>query len=358
VFKILVLNLGSTSSKVAVYEDQELSYDFVLRHEEEMKSSPTAGAQAPYRKKLVLDWLSEHGEKMENFQAIAARGATIPEASLGGTYLVEGKYKDLLLELYVPDKPLIHGNRIITPLSLSLVEGLNIPIYITDPSSVNEMSPVAKLSGIKGFERRGRFHALNQKMVARKHAEKLGKDYRDCRFVVAHMGGGISVGAHKDGLVVDANDAGEGYGSFSADRAGTVGTEVMLTLAYDRGLSRSEVFRAIRGEGGLVSHLGTADLKEVSRMAEEGDKYARLVMDALFYQIAKDIGHYAACLKFDLDAILLTGGMAYSSHLVDSVTGYVEKLAPVAAYPGEFENEALAAGAYRVLSGQEAPIIL
>jgi butyrate kinase len=358
VFKILVLNLGSTSSKVAVYEDQNLRYDFVLRHEEEMKSSPTAGAQVPYRRELVLNWLAEHGEKMENFQAVAARGATIPEASKGGTYLVAGKYRDLLMELYIPDKPLIHGNRIITPLSLSLVEGLDIPIYITDPSSVNEMTPMAKLSGIKGVERRGRFHALNQKMVARKHAERLGKSYKDCRFVVAHMGGGISVGAHKDGLVVDANDAGEGYGSFSADRAGTVGTEVMLNLAYDRGLSRSEVFRIIRGEGGLVSHLGTADLKEVSEMAENGNEYAKLVMDTLFYQISKDIGYYAATLKFDLDAILLTGGMAYSDRLVDSVTGYVGKLAPVAAYPGEFENEALAAGAYRVLSGQEEPILL
>jgi butyrate kinase len=150
-FKILVLNLGGTSSKVAIYEDLNVKADHTIRHSaEEMKAAPLSRDQVPYRKKLVLDWLAQNGERIENFSAIAARGATIPEASLGGTYLVDGKYRDLLLELYIPDKPLIHGNRMITPLSLSLVEGLNIPIYITDPSSVNEMTPMARLSGIKG----------------------------------------------------------------------------------------------------------------------------------------------------------------------------------------------------------------
>jgi butyrate kinase len=266
--RILVINLGSTSSKVAVFEDETLKCDATLRHEEEMKLKPTAANQCERRKELVLNWLAEKGYSMSDFDAIAARGATIFEAQKGGTYLVDGKYKELLLELYIPDKPLIHGNRIITPLCLSLVEGLNIPIYITDPSSVNEMIPIARLSGIKGFERRGRFHALNQKMAARKHALAIGKDYEDCRFVVAHMGGGISVGAHAMGKVIDVSDAGEGYGPFTPDRAGTVGTEVMLTLSFDRGLSRAEVFRIIRGGGGLSSHLGTADLKEAEAMAE------------------------------------------------------------------------------------------
>ncbi|MDR2368732.1 MAG: butyrate kinase [Deltaproteobacteria bacterium] len=357
-FKILVLNLGGTSSKVAIYEDKNCVCDFTLRHEEEMKSSPTAAQQVPYRKELVLNWLREQGEKIENFDAIAARGATIAEAYQGGTYLVEGKYRELLLELYIPDMPLIHGNRIITPLSLSLVEGLNIPIYITDPSSVNEMSDLARVSGIKGFERRGRFHALNHRIVGRKHAEKIGKTYKEARLVVAHMGGGISIGAHQDGKVIDANDAGEGYGPFSPDRAGTVGTEVMLTLAYDRGLTRQQVFRMVRGQAGLVSHLGTADLKTAEAMARDGDKYADLIVETLYYQIAKEIGFCAAVLDFDLDAVLLTGGMAYSERLVKTITKKVQKIAPVVPYPGEFENEALAAGAYRVLSGEEKPIIL
>jgi butyrate kinase len=358
-FKILVLNLGGTSSKVAVFEDRKQKCDITLRHsEQEMAAAPTARDQVPYRKKLILDWLESVGEKMENFNAIAARGATIPEAHLGGTYLVDGVYKKLLLELFIPDKPLVHGNRIITPLSLELAAPTGIPVYITDPSSVNELSPMAKLSGIKEFERRGRFHALNQKLVGRKHAEALGKSYKDARLVVAHMGGGISVAAHKDGLVVDVNDAGEGYGPFTADRAGTVGTEVMLTLCFKRGLTYDQVFRQVRGGGGLVSHLGTGDLREVEAMVDAGNEYAKLVMETLFYQIAKEIGYCAAVLEFQLDAVVLTGGMAYSKKLVSALTQYAHRIAPVVTYPGEFENEGLALGAYRVLSGEEKPILL
>jgi butyrate kinase len=358
-FKILVLNLGGTSSKVAIYEDTKVKADHTIRHsEEDLKNAPLSRDQLQYRKKLVLDWIAQNGERMENFSAVAARGATIPEAYRGGTYLVDGKYKDLLLELYIPDKPLIHGNRMITPLSLALTEGLNIPVYITDPSSVNELTDIAKVSGIKGFERRGRFHALNQRVVGRKHAEKIGKPYKDCRFVVAHMGAGISVAAHRDGLIVDVNDAGEGYGTFTPERAGTVATEVMLTLSYDKGLSKSEVFRMIRGGGGFMSHLGTSDLRKVEAMVDGGDKYAELVMQALFYQIAKEIGSYAAVLKFDLDAILLTGGLAYSKRLTETLIDHVGKIAPVVLYPGEFENEALALGAYRVLSGETKAIVL
>jgi butyrate kinase len=358
-FKILVLNLGGTSSKIALYEDLALKHDVTIRHsKEEMAAAPNCREQIPYRKALILQYLDSIGEKIENISAIAARGATIPEAYQGGTYLVEGKYRELLLELYTPDLPLIHGNRIITPISLSLTEGHSIPIYITDPSSVNELSPMAKLSGLKEYDRRGRFHALNHKMVGRKHAEKLGKSYKDCRFVVGHLGSGISIGVHENGRVVDVNDAGEGYGPFSPDRAGTVGTEVMMTICFDKGLSKNEALRTVRGRGGLFSHLGTDDLRIVESRVDDGDEYASLVMETLFYQIAKEIGYCAAVLKFDLDAIILTGGLAYSERLVSRIKEYVQKIGPVVTYPGEFENEALAAGAYRVLSGEEKPIIL
>jgi butyrate kinase len=323
-----------------------------------MKPSLTSARQVAYRKGLVLDWLRGQGEGMENFDAIAARGPAIAEAHQSGTYLVEGKYRELLLGVYVPDMPPIHGNRIITPLALSLAEGPGIPVYVTDPSSVNEMSDVARVSGLKGIERGICFHALNQKIVARKHAERIGKAYGEARLVVAHMGGGISVGAHRDGRVIDVNDAGVGYGPFSPDRAGTVGTEVMMTLAFDRGLTKEEVYRLIWGGGGLASHLGTAELKTAEAMAGDGDGYADLVVETLYYQIAKEIGYCAAALGFDLDAVVLTGGMAYSGRLVSTITKMVGRIAPVVAYPGEFENEGLAAGAYRVLSGEEKPIIL
>jgi butyrate kinase len=195
-------------------------------------------------------------------------------------------------------------------------------------------------------------------MVARKHAEKLGKPYKDCRFVVAHLGGGISVGAHENGLVVDAGDTAEGYGPFSPERAGTISSGVMMELCYDEGITRDQFHRLIRVNGGMVSHLGTTDLKAVEARTDAGDKEAELVIEAMFYQIIKDIGYYAAVLKFKLDSILLTGGLAHSQRLVSRIKEYVETLAPVEVYPGEFENEALASGAYRVLSGQEKAIII
>ncbi|MDR1043918.1 MAG: butyrate kinase [Candidatus Adiutrix sp.] len=357
--KILILNLGGTSSKVAVYDGTLLLVEQTLRHtEENMRAAPTAREQLEYRKSLILAWLAEKQLSMSYISAVAVRGATIKIAAQSGTYLVTGRYKQELMDLFIPDKPLIHGNRVVTPLALALVGDLDIPIYITDPSSVNEMSAKATISGVKGYQRRSRFHALNQKMVARKHAEKLGRDYRDCRFVVAHLGGGISIGAHESGRVTDANDAGDGYGPFSADRAGTVSTEAMLDMCYGRSLSQPEVYALIRGGGGLISHLGTGDLREVEAMADGGNEEAALIHDALVYQIAKEIGAYAAVLKFDLEAILLTGGMAYSQRLVNGLKEYIGKLAPVEVYAGEFENEALAAGACRVLSGQEEAIIL
>ncbi|MDR1487574.1 MAG: butyrate kinase [Deltaproteobacteria bacterium] len=358
-YKILVLNLGATSSKVSIYEDLSVKVDSVIRHsKQEMQAAPLSRDQVVYRKKMVLQWLADNGEAMENFDAVAARGATTPEANQGGTYLVDGKYRELLLQIYIPDEPPLHGNRIITPLALSLTEGLNIPIYVTDPTSVDEMTPKAKLSGLKGHPRRSCFHALNHRIVARKHAAKLGKPYPECRFVVAHMGGGISVGAHENGLVVDAGDTAEGYGPFSPERSGTISTGVMMELCYRQEITKDQFHRLVRGNGGLASHLGTSDLREVEARVDSGDQEAQLVMEAMFYQIIKEIGSYAAVLKFELDSIILTGGLAYSRRLVSRVEQYVGKLAPVAVYPGEFENEALAAGAYRVLSGQEKAIVL
>jgi butyrate kinase len=358
-FKILVLNLGGTSSKVAVYEDRTLKHVATIRHsKEEMAAAPTAQSQVAYRKRLFLDWLKGIGEGMEGFSAIASRSPAVPEAVFSGTYLLEGLYKERLLSLHTPDKPMVHATWIMAPLAIELTGGLGIPVYITDPTSVNEMAPVAKVSGIRGFERKSRLHALNQKQVARKHAEALGKPYRDCRFVVAHLGGGISVGAHREGLVVDVNDLRAGTGPFSSDRAGTVATEAMLELCFKRGLGYEQVLRMLMGGSGLVSHLGTGDLRDVEAMADSGDGYAGLVMEALFYQISKEIGACVAVLDYDLDAVILTGGLSNSKRLVESVSRGVRRVAPVAVYPGEFENEALAFGAYRVLSGEEKPIIL
>lgn len=358
-YLILVLNLGGTSSKLSIYQESELLVGHSIAHpDEEIRRRPLSSQQLDYRLELVESWLAQNGRTMDDFQAVAIRGATIREASRSGTYLVTGTYENLLMKLYIPEEPLVNGIRIITPLAIRLVGDRKIPIYITDPPSVDEMQPVAKVSGLEEYPRRGRLHALNQRAVARKHAAAIGKTYDQCRFVVAHLGGGVSVGAHCGGKIIDANDAGDGYGPFSTDRAGTVSTETMLDLCYDRGMTREQVYRHIRGEAGIYAHLGTRDMRKVERRMQQGDSKAELIYKAFVYQAAKEIGSMATVLKGRLDAILLTGGISHSKQLTAAIQEYVSGIAPVEVYPGEFENQALADGACRVLRGEEKAIIL
>ncbi|MDR1486629.1 MAG: butyrate kinase [Deltaproteobacteria bacterium] len=358
-FRILVLNLGGTSSKVAIYEDLKEIADFTLRHTpEDMKKYPLVKDQVPYRKKMIEDWLATYSLTINDFDAVAARGASIPEAYMSGTYLVDGYYKDLLFKVHKPEDPFVHGIRMITPLAVEMMGDKKIPIYVTDPPSVREQLPVARICGVKGFERMAQGHVLNQKAVGRFHAEKLGKDYNKCRFAIAHLGGGVSVAAHENGKLIDINDAGDGHGPFSPDRAGTVSSGHMLKMFYVEKLPYEVVYKRIRGNAGVKGHLGTNDMREVAERIKNGDEFAKLIFDAMIYQVAKELGGCIVALRGDVDAILVTGGIAKSDYLIDGLKYYLEKLAPVVAYPGEFENQALAAGAYRVLSGQEQPIIL
>ncbi|MDR1487685.1 MAG: butyrate kinase, partial [Deltaproteobacteria bacterium] len=358
-FRILVLNLGGTSSKVAIYEDLKEIADFTLRHTpEDMKKYPTHTDQVGYRKKVIEDWLATYSLTIHDFDAVAARGASIVAANQSGTYLVEGYYRDLLYKLFRSEENFRHGIRIIVPLAEDMMGDKKIPIYITDPPSVREQIPVARICGVKGFERMAQGHVLNQKAVGRFHAEKLGKPFNQCRFAIAHLGGGVSVGAHADGKIIDINDAGDGHGPFSPDRAGTVSSGHMLKMFYTEKLPYEQLFQRIRGNAGLKGHLGTNDVREVLERIKNGDEFAKLIFDAMIYQIAKELGSCVVALRGDVDAILVTGGIAKSEYLVDGLKSYLEKLAPDVAYPGEFEILALASGAYRVLSGQEQPIML
>lgn len=358
-YKILVLNMGGTSTKIAVYEDEVLKIDHVIRHPQaDMKKHVTSREQVDFRKGLIFDWFEKNGVKIEDFSGVAIMGATIPEAKNSGTYLVSGKYKEELLGLFRPDEQPIHGNRMIATLTFEVIGDKNIPVYITDPPSVDELAPVARVMGVRGYERRAAFHALSQKAVAHKIADSLGKPYSDCRLIVAHLGAGISVGAHVDGKIVDVNDTGEGDGPFTPQRAGTVPTFVMLDLCYDKGLSRKDAHRRIRGDAGLIGLLGTDNIVEIEDRIKSGDEYAALVLDALAYQVSKEIGACAAILEGRVDAICITGGIAYSDLIIGNIIRRVSAFAPVTIYPGEFENEALALGAYRVLSGKEKALTL
>lgn len=357
-FKLLILNLGGTSSKVSIYEDEKLIVTKSLLHcAKDMEDHPLSKDQVEYRKGIVLDFLAESKYTVDDFDAIVMRAPPF-RTKIGGTYLVEGKCREVIMDYYHPEDPPIHGNRIVLPLIDALLEGRKKPIYLVDPDMVDEFPEIAHVSGIPGIERNPSIHYLNQKAVARRYAADIGKDYSELRLIVCHMGGGMSIGAHEYGVAVDSNEGSEGWGPFSADRAGTVATGTMLHICYDLGLTKEQAHKMVRGNAGLKGHLGTVDLREIEKRISEGDKKAELIFNALAYQLAKEIGSCYAVLCGKVDAIIFTGGMANSKKLIEAIRHYVGSFAPFALYPGEMEQEALALGTLRVLRGEEEPVIM
>ncbi len=355
--KILVLNLGGTSTKTAAYEDEKLLCEKTLRHSpEEMAKYNTSTLQVEYRAGMLLEWLSENGLSVQDFDALAVRGAYIKEAKQSGTYLVNPALRERMLALFHPDEPPVHGIPLILPVAEYMLAGKEVPIYVTDPTSVDEKLPEACLSGSPYFERLGRFHPLNQKAAARFAAKELGKKYEECNFVVAHLGAGISIGAHQNGRVIDVNDVGLGDGPFTPERAGGVPVGQLMDLCYS-GKTKAEVFKILRGNGGVMGYLGTNDMREVERRIDEGDEKAALVFKAMALQISKEIGACCASLKGKVDEIIITGGIAYSKRMTSLISEYVSSFAPIHIIPGEFECEALAMGALRVIRGETKAIL-
>lgn len=357
-FKILVLNLGGTSSKFSIYEDARHIVTKSISHcAEDMAAHPLSKDQVAYRKEIVLGFLRENHYQVDDFDTFVLRAPPFP-APRGGTYLVEGRCRELVLSYYHPDERPIHGNRFVLPLIDELRGARDVPVYLVDPDMVDEFSEVAHVSGLPGYARKPSIHYLNQKAIARKYAQDVGRAYSELRLIICHLGGGISIGAHEYGVAIDSNEGSEGWGPFSTDRAGTVATSIMLELCFDKGLTRQEVHGLLRGKAGLKGQLGTDDLREVERRIAEGDQKAKLVFNALAYQIAKEIGSCYAALRGKVDAIIFTGGMSNSKKLIGAIESYVGGFAPFVLYPGEKEQEALALGAYRVLTGAEEPIRL
>ena len=357
-YQILVLNLGGTSTKVAVYRDETCFAEKTLRHgPQDMSAHPTSREQVDYRAGMIMSWLQELGLSMDDMDALACRGCYIREAKQSGTYLMNDALRKRTLEIYFPDKPPVHGIPLILPVATKLLDGRDLPIYVTDPTSVDEKLPEACLSGTPAIVRLGRFHPLNQKAVARKVAASMGKKYEECRFVVAHLGAGISVGAHRNGRVIDVNDVGQGDGPFTPERAGSVPNGQLMDICFSGQYTKDEVFKMLRGRGGVMGYLGTNNMQEVEERIAQGDEKADLVFRAMALQIAKEIGACCATLEGKVDAIIITGGIAHSEKMTQAITSYVGSFAPVKIVPGEFENEALALGALRVLRGEIAPIM-
>lgn len=347
--KILVINPGSTSTKIAVYDmDKELFSKSIEHSKEELAPFKKISDQLEFRKETILKALKEAGFDLSEFACISARGGNIHPVP-SGTYIVNEKMVQDMLSL----KYGAHPSNLGAPIAYELARQYNIPAFIVDPVVVDEMEMVNKITGLKGILRQAKDHPLNQKAVSREVAKSLGKKYEECNFVVAHLGGGISVAAHRKGRIIDVNNALNGDGPFSPERAGDLPNVSVVEMCFSGNYTKEEILKMLAGNGGFVSHLGTNSLKEVLSRIEQGDEYAKLVYDAMVLQISKWIGIMAVVLKGEVDGVILTGGMAKSEKLVNDIKEYVKFIAPVYTVPGEFEMKALMEGALRVLKGEE-----
>ena len=348
--KILVINPGSTSTKIGVFEDEKLLFDKTLRHSaEEIAQFPTIADQKDFRKTLVLEALAENHFDMKELSAVCGRGGLMKSIP-GGTYQVT---TSIVVDL-VKGVQGQHASNLGGILAREIGDEIGVPSYIVDPVVVDEMEPVARYSGIPELPRISIFHALNQKAVAKRYAKEQGVSYDSLNLVVVHMGGGVSVGAHKNGKVVDVNNTLDGDGPFSPERSGGVPAGALVKMCFSGQYTQAEVYKKINGKGGLNGYLGTNNMRDVAERAfEKGDEEAAGVFHAFTYQVAKEVGAMAAVLNGKVDQILLTGGIAYSDYVTSEIKEKVGFIAPITVYPGEDELLALAQGAIRVLNGEE-----
>lgn len=347
--KSLIINPGSTSTKIGVFEEETLLFEETLRHTtEEIAQFASIVDQKDFRKKIITDLLEEKGFDTKSLDVVVGRGGMLKPIP-GGTYAVT----DALLEDLKIGVMGQHASNLGGILAKEIGDSLGIPSYIVDPVVVDELMPVARLSGVPELPRVSIFHALNQKAVAKRYAKEVGKPYESLKLIVVHMGGGVSVGAHIDGKVVDVFNALDGDGAFSPERAGGVPSGALIKMCFSGQYTEKEVYAKIVGNGGFNGYLGTNDMREVTKMAAAGDEKAALVKEAFLHQVAKDIGSMACVLKGLVDQIILTGGIAYSADVVDYLKKSAEWIAPITVYPGEDELLALAQGALRVMNGEE-----
>ncbi len=350
--RILTINPGSTSTKVALFENNsgipETVFQKNVSHDaKDLAEYKTVSDQLPYRKEAILAALKENGVSLASIDAVVGRGGGLFPME-GGTY---GMNAVMLEHARKGANGIQHPAQLGPQLAHAFAEECGARAFVVNPPDVDEIQDVARMTGLKGVYRMVHLHALNLKETAIRHAESMGRNYEDCDFVVCHIGGGISVSAHRHGRMIDGYDIAGGEGPMTPTRSGSV--SVVNLLNYMQGKDPESVRSVSTKSGGFVSHLGTSDALEVIRRAESGDKYAAMVWESMIYQICKCIGSMAAVLGGKVDGILLGGGMVHSEDLVEKIRQQCEWIAPVTAYPGEFEMEAMASGAIRVMTGRE-----
>lgn len=345
---ILAINPGSTSTKVSLFNGEEQIKSHKIDHKKkDLDQYENISDQFSYRLDLIEDWMRTEEIFIEQLRAVVGRGGLLPPMP-GGTYKVSEKMEEDL-------KVGIQGEHA-SNLGGLLAKGIGgknkLPAFIVDPVSVDEMKDIARISGVNIIDRKSLVHALNIKAVAHRRSEELGKKLEDINLVIAHLGGGISIAAMSKGKIIDVNNSRE-MGPFSPDRTGSLPVRDLVDMCYSGQYTFKEMKTKIQGEGGLYSYLNTMDGRDIEKQIKEKDEYAKLIYDAMAYQIGKEIGCYGTVIYGNIDNIILTGGLAYSDYLVKKIEPMISFLAEIVIYPGEDEMGALNKGVLRVLQGKE-----
>lgn len=347
-YKVLAINPGSTSTKISLYEDDKEIFTKKLEHTlEEIEKYDNVEDQLRMREELVISSLKEKNIDIKELSAVVARGGMLPPVK-AGAYIIN----DLMIDRVINRPIMDHASNFAAPIAYEIAKSLNIPSYIYDSVMADELPDIARISGMPDLPRTSASHVLNTRAMAIKAAKERGKSYNDMTVIVAHLGGGISVNVHEKGRIIDLVSDDEG--PFSPERSGRVPCRELINLCYSGKYDRKTMQKKLRGNGGLKAYLNTVDARDVQNMISEGNEYAKLVYEAMAYQIAKAIGELATVVEGNVDLIILTGGIAYSQMLTDWIVKRVKFIAPVEIMAGENEMESLAFGALRVLKGEEA----
>lgn len=345
--KLLIINPGSTSTKIAVYDgDSPLFVESIPHSAEDLAKFDALVDQFEFRKDLVVETMNKHGVSVDDLTAIVARGGLLPPIEAGAYEVNE----DMVWQLrYAPQHE--HASNLGALIAYAISSKENIPAYIYDGVTVDEMMPILKVTGLPSMTRKGMGHNLNMRAAAMKYAKEHGKAYKDCTLIVVHLGGGISVSLHHDGKVADIiNDE---DGPFAPERAGSLPLFQVIDMMSSGKYDHKSAMKLVKSQGGLVAHLGTNDTRDVQRMIDEGDEHAKFIYEAMAMNVARNIAKEAPVVNGKVEAIVLTGGIAYSETFTKMVKERVEFIAPVVIYPGENEMESLALGGLRVLRGEE-----
>lgn len=346
--KLLIINPGSTSTKISVFEDEKNVFTESVFHDApELLKYETTNDQLPFRTEVTLSLLKKHGIKIEDIDCFVGRGGCAYSQSEGVMEIDERLYEDTKDDKGGSDHPAKLG----VMMAYVLGTKYNKPMYTLNPTNVDEFQDIARITGIKGVYRRAQSHVLNQKGIARLHAKKIGRPYEECSFIVCHIDGGITIAAHTEGRMIDGTEGAGGDGPFTPTRLGSIPLLEFARFVESHGMK--EVEAMCSRSGGFVSHFGTSDANKVHALMESGDEHATLVWNAMIYQIAKSVGSMAAVLKGKVDAILLTGGLVRFSDIVDGIKEHCSFIAPIYVYKGEVEQEELCYEALKVLRGEK-----